>query len=453
MTGTIPTLGEALRGSALWRIVALGVLMLLLFIPIGWINDLISERTQRRQQAVQEVSAKWGHPQTVSGPALVVPYAVRWTENDAKGVAVEKTERRRLTILPDQVHVHARIDAENRYRGIFAVPVYRLAVEVNGEFVAPDLAALNIDPALVEWSRSELALGIADVRAVQNRAAVLWDGDTYAFVPGPGDFDGVDGGIHAAVAQPFRIPRVAFALQLDINGSSGVYFTPVGQETVVDIDSNWPDPSFQGNWLPAQRTVGAKGFSATWQIPFLGRNQPQVWTSATKAPDLCATPFGVELITAVDEHRMAERSVKYAHLFILLTFGTIWLIEVLTRLRVHPIQYLLIGAALCIFYLLELSLAEQLGFGIAYLAASAAVTGLIGAYGLVVLRGAGSAAGVAGVVAALYAYLYVLVTNEDYSLLMGSLGLFVALAVTMYLTRSVDWYHLTGEPRLADDVA
>ena len=146
-------------------------------------------------------------------------------------------------------------------------------------------------------------------------------------------------------------------------------------------------------------------------------------------------------------HGRAQR-VKYARLFILLTFGTIWLIEVLTRrLRVHPIQYLLIGAALCIFYLLELSLAEQCGFGVAYLAASAAITGLIGAYGVWwCCAEADRRAGVAAVVGGrLYAYLYVLVTNEDYSLLMGSLGLFIALALTMFLTRGVDWYHLTGE--------
>jgi inner membrane protein len=454
MDTVLDSFGTTLRQSALWRLLALGALTLLLLIPVAWIDDLIKERMQRRDQAVQEVSAKWGGQQTITGPALVVPYTARWTETDSKGQPREKTAVRSLTVLPEQLHLRAQIAAEQRYRGIFAVPVYRLVLDASGEFTAPDLATLGVDPQSVMWSRSQVAIGIPDARAIQSRAVLSWHGEQYPFAPGPDAFDAVKSGIHAGVGDPFPTPRVPFAFQLTLNGSAGLYFTPVGEETVVDVESNWTGPSFQGNWLPAQRSIGSTGFTATWQIPFLGRNQPQVWTSETKPADpLWASRFGVDFITPVDEYRMADRSVKYARLFIVLTFGTIWLIEILAQVRVHPIQYLLIGAALCTFYLLELSLAEQIGFAVAYLAASGAVVALVGAYARVALRGTRRAGAVGIIVAALYLYLYVLLTNEDYALLCGSIGLFAAVAATMFLTRRIDWYGIVGQSPVVEEGA
>ena len=228
-----------------------------------------------------------------------------------------------------------------------------------------------------------------------------------------------------------------------LNGSGGLYFSPVGEQTTVSVTADWPDPSFQGSWLPGERQGDTDGFRATWQIPFLGRNQPPAWTSAASWANterLSRTLFGFDLATPIDTYRMAERSVKYARLFVFLTFGVIWLVEVVGRFRVHPVQYLLIGCALCTFYLLELSLAEQLGFAVAYAIAGGAVAALVGTYAVVALRGWQRAAVVTGTVAGLYGYLYVVLTNEDYALLLGSLGVFVAVAAAMLLTRHIDWY-------------
>lgn len=440
-----------LRHSPLLRLLALAVLVLFLMIPIAWISDLISERMQRRGEAVVEVSSKWGGAQRLVGPALVVPYEHRWLEPDAKGKPIQKRAMRMLTVLPSDLRVRAQIAGEERYRGIFAVPVYRAAIEMDGEFAMPDLADLRIDPALVDWPRAQLALGVSDARAIQNRASVSWNGAPHAFLPGPGPFP-VDSGIHAALPQPFAAPRPRFHFTLDLNGSSGLYFTPAGQQTTVSAASNWPSPSFQGSWLPVERGADAQGFRSTWTIPFLGRNQAPAWTSESSGmvDQLAALAFGVDLVTPVDAHRTSERSVKYARLFVLMTFGIVWLIEVLTRVRVHSIQYLLIGCALCTFYLLELSLAEQVGFAPAYALAAAAVVGLIAGYGVVVLRGWRRGAAVAGAIAAVYGYLYVLLTNEDYALLLGSIGVFVALATTMLLTRHVDWY---AQTRRVEDAA
>jgi inner membrane protein len=200
-------------------------------------------------------------------------------------------------------------------------------------------------------------------------------------------------------------------------------------------------PSFQGNWLPTERTVESNGFGAKWSISFLGRSYPQSWTSETSMLEpVNNSRFGVQLVNTVDHYRMAARSVKYAALFILLTFATVWLIEILARVRVHTIQYLMLGAALCLFYLLELSLSEHIGFPFAYAVASAAVIGMVGAYSYVVLRRLSRALVVAGAVTLLYAYLYLLLMNEDYALLIGSIGLFAILGAIMYATRRVDWY-------------
>jgi inner membrane protein len=215
---------------------------------------------------------------------------------------------------------------------------------------------------------------------------------------------------------------------------------PFAETTTVKLSSDSANPSFQGNWLPTDRSVNSGGFEATWVIPFLGRNYPQAWTEGTSLrPAIDASLFGVELVEPVDAYSMAERSLKYAALFLILTFALMWLIEVLGRVRVHPIQYLLLGAALCLFYLLELSLSEHLGFAPAYALASLAVVGMVGAYSWVIFRQRARAATVTGAVAGLYAYLYVLLRNEDYALLMGSVGLFVILGTIMYATRKVDW--------------
>lgn len=437
----IGSFGTALRQSTFLRLLVLALLTLVLLLPVDWIRELIAERSQRQNDASEEIVGKWGRAQTLAGPVLIVPYQRRRTEKNYEGKDVEKVEQRYLTVLPDVLRVRAKVDGQERHRGIFVVPVYRLSLDVSGEMSLPDLKALDIEANELQWQRARVVVGVSDARTIQNRASLTWNGAELPFRAGPGDIEAVSAGVHAPLDAAFQ-GRAEFAFRLTMQGSSSLFFTPLGQETEVAVESNWPTPSFQGDWLPAERSVVASGCTATWQIPFLGRSQAQAWTTAVfeKARCLETSLFGVDLLLPVSAYRMADRSVKYAQLFILLTFGTIWLLEVLGRLRVHPIQYLLIGGALCTFYLLELSLSEQLGFAIAYLLASAAVVVLIGAYAAIALRGWRRSLAVTSMVGGLYCYLYVLLTNEDYALLMGSLGLFIALASAMLLTRNVNWY-------------
>ncbi|HEX7881007.1 MAG TPA: cell envelope integrity protein CreD, partial [Candidatus Eisenbacteria bacterium] len=379
--------------------------------------------------------------QSITGPALVIPYTHRWTEVTAAGKEVSRTETRHAVFLPDRLTARGNLDGDVRRRGIFAVPVYTLGMALEGEFARPDVASLDINPEDVAWERAQLAVGVSDARAIQEASSVTWDGRAVPFLPGTGAFRDTETGIHAEVGLPAGSGPIAFSFPLTMNGSLGLYLAPFARTTRLEIRSDYPHPSFQGNWLPDERAVTANGFQATWSIPFLGRNYPQAWRAEIgMSKEIAASRFGVELVNPVDQYRMAARSVKYAGLFILLTFATVWLIELLSGVRVHPIQYLLLGAALCLFYLLELSLSEHLGFPTAYGVASLAVIVMVASYGLVMLRRAGRALTIGAGVTLLYGYLYILLVNEDYALLIGSVGLFLILAAIMFVTRRVAWY-------------
>jgi inner membrane protein len=455
-----------LRRSWGASLAAIGALGLLLQIPISMIGGLILEREQRRQAAVDDISSKWGSRQLVTGPVLVVPYLALERSTGPDGREVVKELRRAAVFLPDRLAVDASLDAQTRSRGIFNVPVYRLAARVSGTFAKPDFAFLDEAPAEILWGQAQLALGVSDVRAMQEQPSLAWDDTALPFEPGPGGFafdafaegppEGTEPSPRTAVASPGRGVHVSLALDgaaashefsfpLALNGTGALRFVPMGRATEVKIRSNSPNPSFQGAWLPSERRVDGRGFEAAWSIPYLGRGYPQAW-DADDAPSvlIAQSAFGVTLVEPVDPYRMAERSIKYASLFVVLTFAAVWVIEVVGARRVHWIQYLLVGAALCMFFLLELSLAEHIGFDLAYLLAAAGVVGMIAAYGRAVLGGWRLAALVGAGVALLYGYLYLLLINEDYSLLGGSVGLFAMLAAAMYATRKVDWYGVAG---------
>lgn len=442
-------LAGSLRQSQTLRVVTVAVLVLVLLIPIAMIRGLVAEREERRASAVQDVSSKWGELQQVVGPFLVVPYAVNVESlENGKPVLIQRRTAHAV-FLADTLVTRATLKAESRSRGIYRVPVYRMNLLVTGRFSRPDFSKLGIVPAAVEWDRAQLVLGVADTRAIQEHSAVRWNGADVRMLPGSGSFAASLTGIHAVVGFAGDASHIAFSLPLTLNGSQGAYFTPFGESSVVELDSNFPHPSFQGNWLPVERSVDEAGFTARWSVPFLGRSFPQAWSS-DDALEIDAVAgqarFGVDLVDPVDHYRMAERSAKYAGVFILLTFAILWLFEVRAGVRVHPVQFLMLGGALCLFYLLLLSLSEHMPFIAAYAIACVAVIGMVAAYGLNVLGNVKRALTIGSVVALLYGYLYVLLVNEDYALLIGSTGLFLILAVLMYATRKVDWYSVGSKP-------
>ena len=434
---------EPIRNSKLLRVLLIGFLILLLQIPIEMISGVIGEREATRDNAVRDVTSSWGGNQSIAGPWISVPYLHHWTEQRTTGSQVEsffRTETRHATFLPETLRITGTTASEVRYRGIFQVPLFTVSLEVSGDFVRPDFSAWGTEADDILWEQAYLSLGVSDSKGITDRAVLNWNGDEFAFLPGSGGSSGAGPGIHVPLTQALEGEAFGFSFPLELNGSEGVYFTPFGRETEVELTSDWPDPSFEGNWLPKERSVSADGFEATWSIPFLGRNYPQQWKNGSEFDEAINTSqFGVKFFVPIDNYRMGHRSVKYAPLFLVLTFIALWLFEILSGVRIHPLQYLLLGAGMSVFYLLELSLAEHIGFLAAYIAASCAIVFLIASYSSVVLKSPTRASIVGFITAVLYGNLYILLRNQDYALLIGSIGLFVVIATVMYLTRKINF--------------
>jgi inner membrane protein len=434
-----PPIGSQVRSQGV-RVLLLFGLVLALQVPTLVFGFLVQERKSRHDEAAADIASKWGERQTISGPALVLPWTRRWTENDRGGQAIERTREERLVVLPDSLDVDAKLRTETRRRGIYETPVYRLDATLRGRFAAPDYAKLGIPAADVNLKRAVVLLGVADPRAIQESVGWRQGGDRVEFEPGTMDAPEVGEGIHAELPagdSPWDRP---FEVSLRLNGSGGAYVAPFGRMTTVRMTGDWSRPSFQGPWLPTDRSVTGTGFTAAWRIPALGRKYPQAWTDAGEMAKLIpASAFGLDLAPEVGLYRLCERTTKYALLFFILTFTSLWLLEVLGGRPLHAVHYVLIGAALSIFQLLELALSEHVGFGPAYALATGAVVGVITHYAGAVLGSARRAAGVGIGLAALYGFHYIVLRNEDYALLLGSLLLFVMLAVVMATTRRLQW--------------
>jgi inner membrane protein len=371
---------SAIINSQFVRIFIVVLLIIILQIPSLMIGGLVQERQGVRNEAIADITGKWGQAQTILGPRLLVPYTKQVQEGTVTYYA---------TVLPENLQIQSDLQTEIRYRGIFEVPVYRTQVAIKGEFVRPDLTRWGVAPGDIRWGQSELSLDISDARAIQNQAVLQWQGKTFPFAPGTGQFHPSQGtGIHSNVGRGMGGNRFNFAINLRLNGSERLNVAPLGQMTKITMAGNWSNPSFQGLWLPTQRQVTEQKFQATWEIPALGRNFPQQWTSEQPVAEdvVRQSVVGVDLLSPVDQYRMAERSLKYNFLFLLLTFAAFWLFEVTLGLRVHPLQYLLVGVAMCLFYLLQLAFSEHLGFPVAYGLASLAVAVLVAFYSVSVLR-------------------------------------------------------------------
>ncbi|MDH5589553.1 MAG: cell envelope integrity protein CreD, partial [Gemmatimonadota bacterium] len=321
---------RSLQHSQLFRVSAIAFLILLLQIPISMIRTTIREREGNRDQAARAIAESWGDEQRVVGPRLVVPYVTTQEVTHGDGRVRTESTIHYIHVLADTLGVTGTLVSEARYRGIFQVPVFRTHLHFQGVFRRPDVAALDIDPGSIMWDRAVLAMGISDADAIPRQVSVQWNGHTVDFLPGMG-WPGSGEGIHAPLGRAARTDEVAFDLSVSVNGTGGVFVVPFGSETRVTLEGDWPDPSFEGTWLPEEREVTAEGFTALWNVPFLGRNYPQQWSSAQGVPDatISASAFGVRLLAPVDHYRMSHRSVKYQFLFLVLTFVSIWLFEVL----------------------------------------------------------------------------------------------------------------------------
>ncbi len=399
------------------------------------VQGLVGNRQARRIEAVQDVTQKWGGEQSISGPMISIPY-LKWataSKNDPSQIGY-------LHVLPDVLHMNVKVYPEVRSRGIFDVALYKSELHISGSFSTADLS-FPVGSKQILWGDARVVFGLSDMRGIKEQIKINFDEEEILMASGLSRYDALSSGVHAPLTGLSPASNYAFLMDVNLNGGQAINFVPMGRETQVKLTSSWENPSFDGAFLPTEHTITEEGFEARWSVLDINRNYPQQWlNSEVNAMYVQNSKFGVKLFMPVDIYQQTTRSVKYALLFIVLTFLTFFLAEILNNFRIHPIQYLLIGSAIVLFYLLLLSLSEHIAFGLAYGIASLGIVGMISLYSGKVLRMKKLGILIGALLALLYLFLYFLLQMEDLALLLGSVGLFIILGAVMYLTRNFDWY-------------
>jgi len=409
-----------LRHRTLIKLGGIFILALALLIPLALITPVVEDRASLRDGAIADIERDWGRAQTIIGPVLVVPL-----EGGGSAYA-----------LPADLKSTAMLAPEERRRGIYTAVVYSADIRISGTFRRPLPAELGVPAAQIHWDQAYLAVAISDLRGTGTQVMLRWGASEQAMLPGS-LLKRWPSGLHAPVA--IASDSIRFSLAVQVHGSEGVRFAPLGVHNDVSTRSTWQSPRFTGAFLPGTREITDDGFAATWNISYYGRDFGQFGQGDLPVA-VDDSLFGVDLLPGIDSYRCVDRAVRYGVLFIVLAFMSFFLFEVIAKVRIHPFQYGMVGLALGVFFLILLALSELVPFVFAYGGAAAATIGLIATYMVPVLKTGKRTAVAAALFAASFAVLYVVLQAEDYALLAGSLVVFVALAVAMRLTRKLDWY-------------
>jgi inner membrane protein len=465
------TSGVMQTSKLLFKALIIGGMAIVLLIPSMFVQNIVKEREARQKEAVTEVSSKWAGAQVVTGPILVVPYEQRKIHFD---LTVSAT-RHLAYFLPDKLDIRSKVNPEKKHRGIYEVMLYSSDITISGKFSPLPLSKMQLTNDSILWNEAALYMGISDPKGLKSEIQLTWNGSPVNLGPTLTN----ETGLYDAFSAPVMLTGTAAAADISfsgsirINGSEQLLFTPVGKETKVQVESAWTDPSFKGSLLPDTTSVGKTGFTAEWKSFSHTRRFPQQWkdnaytmsnTVPVLAPprerepysDVASTvpvndnaqekistinleAFGVSLFVPVTSYQKINRSVKYAILCILLTFAAFFIIETINKKSVHPFQYGLIGMALILFYTLLLSFSEYTGFNVAYVIATAATVGLIGWFVKGILQSTRLTTVLSLVLVLLYSYIFTILQLQDYSLILGSVGLFLTLAVIMHFSRKIKW--------------
>jgi len=418
--------------------VALSIVAL---VPLMEVEDLVQERQGRQQAVIDEILSIWGGAQGIAGPYLEVPV----TRASAGTGARAEMRDTSVIVLPADLNIDVGVQPEVRHRGIFEAVVYVADVTITGSFGGIDSSAFPDGVQTIDWTGAKLRLDVSDARSIRGDVDVFWNDSPVGLqllaepttMPGAGDSLGADITLNrtAAVAggDGFRIHYV-------VAGSGQLDLIPSGGSTTAKVLSPWNAPRFDGSFLPSTSDINADGFAATWAVSDYARRFPLAWLDSETTRYCSAmrnSAFGVELVEDVGLYRKTERAVKYGLLFFAVTFLTFLVLEVSSGVRLPLVHYGLVGAALCVFYVLLLSLAEVIGFPAAFAVSAAAVVAQISVFVWAVVRRARAAFVFAALLAAVYVYLYVLLDLEDMALLGGALGLFALLSVAMFALRGI----------------
>ncbi|MFK7969868.1 MAG: cell envelope integrity protein CreD [Bacteroidia bacterium] len=430
-----------IRNSITVKLITITALMLLLLIPAYMIQGVIQEREQLSKEATQEVSAKWANAQQINGPILTIP------------VVYEKlsgtqtiTTKKYWHVLPDELNIDGEILPEKLKRGIYEVVVYKSDLKIAGNFTfdsKPDPEHLKE----IQYDQAFLTIGISDLRGIKNQINVNWAGNSLEVNAGSKASSLIRSGISVSIPNLAEQldKKIAFDFAVNLQGSRNISFIPVGNTTNVKMQSPWQSPSFNGNFLPDNRDVTEQGFTADWSVLQLNRNYPQSWLGNAHLSQMLASSLGVDLILPLDDYQKSYRSAKYAVMTIALTFLIFFLVEILNKKKIHPFQYALVGLALCVFYILMVSISEHSNFNVAYGISTITIIAMISLYSLSVFKKISLSLLLVATLIGIYGFLFVTLQLADFALLMGSVGLVCILGLTMYFTRNIDWYGLSVE--------
>jgi len=454
-------LNRWIQESITVKLFSIGFLVLILLIPSSWITSLIEEREGRAESVMQEVYQKWSGSQTLSGPILVIPYKKTETIDRGKEGKEMREVIARYYFLPGKLAVKGEVSPKVLHRGIYDAAVYSATLDVTSEFVKPDFKILGIAEEDILWKDAHMIFSISDLRGISDNP-VFTVGDR-AKETEPSNNLGVSiqetlplqTNYYAESVPPAIVPsgkgiiaKLAWGggddfngnvvVKLNLKGSKNLNFTPIGKTTLVKLSGPWGSPSFEGEFLPEEREVSDAGFSANWKILHFNRPFAQQWTNDNQV--IGGADFGVKLLIPVDQYQKSIRTSKYGQLIIILTFVALFLVEIIRKLRIHPFQYILIGVALIIYYTLLLSLSEQVGYNWAYAIASTATIGLISFYAASFLKNRKLILLFTSLLTVSYTFIFVIILQQDFSLLLGSIGLFLIVGALMYFSRKVEWY-------------
>lgn len=426
--------------SVNWRItlkvLIIGVLTLVLLIPKLMIIGLIGEREKTATEAQKEVMQQWSVLNTVRGPLLEIPYMENVYDGGEK---VYRQEMRKSYFLPNSLKIDGEIFPDIRKRSIYKAVVYHSEVAISGVFETPDFEALKIDPENVLWDKVQISISLNDLRGISDLETLQWNMEKFPFTPGMEDSalgqKGISVKLPVAVETSFP---ASFACRFKLKGSEFLHFAPLGEVTEVSLKSEWNDPGFTGSFLPENKEISKNGFEAKWRVLHFNRNFPQQWND--REYNLTESDFGVKLVTMANHYQKNMRTAKYGILVILFTFLSFFLNEIITRQRIHPFQYILVGFSILIFYLLLLSISEQAGYNLAYLISAVSVLLLVFLYSRSFLEKWKSSLLLTSILAFSFGFIFVLMQLESLALLVGSVGLFGVLALTMFVTRKINWY-------------
>jgi inner membrane protein len=447
-SSTFSKINQWARNSISLNLSVIGLFVLILLIPSEMVQSLIRDRETTRNEAISEIWRTWGDKQVLAGPVVSVPVV---TLKSLPNGTVESNTRF-LHFLPENLSVSGDVVPVIRYRSIYEVVLYSGKLDVKGNFKPLVPKGLNVQAADIKWDKAYVTFGISDMKGVKENIDLAWNDSVFRMMPGVPVHDIIKGGVSIPVVIDPAIDN-KFSFKLQLNGSRLLAFLPFASEMNVNITSSWANPSFEGAFIPAEKSVTKNGFTANWKILELNRNYGQfgfdnfisngeekpneMFANDRISPDNAAGGFGVNLIMPVDQYQRTTRAAKYGVLFVILTFVTFFFFELLRKKYVHPLQYLIVGFAIMLFYLLLLSFAEYLLFDLAYAISAVVVTLMVMLYAGAIFGNRKYGIIVGLILFMLYAYFYTLLQLQLYSLLFGSIGMAVMLSVIMLLTRNL----------------